>query len=67
MVSKSSSEAEYRVMDGASYEVTWLVTLLEELGVSNLKPITLHCDNQTALHIVKNPIFHERTKHIQDS
>lgn len=50
-VSKSSAEAEYRVMASAAVEVTWVVCLLEELGVSNLKPVTLHCDNQYALHI----------------
>lgn len=38
--------------------------LLAELGVTNLKPVALHCDNQSALHIARNPVFHERTKHI---
>jgi len=64
-VSKSSAEAEYRAMSQAAVEVTWLVRLLSELGVPQLQPVTLHCDNQSALQIAKNPVFHERTKHIE--
>lgn len=45
--------------------MTWVVRLLEELGVEKLKPITLHCDYQSAIHIAKNPVHHERTKHIE--
>jgi len=45
-------------------EVTWLQTLLKELGVKNLTPVSLRCDNQAALFIAANPLFHERTKHI---
>jgi len=51
-------------MAHAASEVTWLVRLLAELGVHNLTPVQLHCDNQSALHIARNPVFHERTKHI---
>ena len=52
-------------MSQAALEVTWLVRLLDELQIKNLRPVTLYCDNQSALHIAKNPIFHERTKHIE--
>lgn len=64
-VSKSSAEAEYRAMAAAASEITWLVRLLQELGVNDLQPIKLLCDNQSAIHIGKNPVLHERTKHIE--
>lgn len=64
-VSKSSAEAEYRAMAAVASEITWLVCLLEELGVKNLQPVTLECDNQSALQIAKNPVLHQRTKHIE--
>uniref|UniRef100_A0A803LN80 Copia protein n=1 Tax=Chenopodium quinoa TaxID=63459 RepID=A0A803LN80_CHEQI len=63
--SKSSSETEYRAMSAAASKITWLVKLLQELGVSDLLPVKLNCDNQAAIHIGKNPVFHERTKHIE--
>lgn len=46
-------------------EVTWVVRLFEELKVANLKPVTLHCDNHSAIHIAKNSVHRERTKHIE--
>lgn len=64
IVSKSSSEAEYRALSSTASEITWLVRLLTELGVTNLQPVTLFCDNQSAIHIAHNPVQHERTKHI---
>ena len=52
-------------MSEAAAEVTWLVRLLSELGVPHEHPVTLHCDNQSALQIAKNPVFYERMKHIE--
>ena len=49
----------------ATTSAVWVVRLLEDLGVTNLKPVTLHCDNMSALHIAQNPVYHVRTKHIE--
>ena len=48
-VSRSSSKAEYRVMAAVASEIVLIVRLLEELGVKNIKHISLECDNISAL------------------
>lgn len=64
-VSRSSAEAEYRVMADVCCEIQLLLQLLSELGCKNLTPVTLFCDNKSALYIASNPVFHERTKHTE--
>ncbi|CAL8161901.1 unnamed protein product [Prunus armeniaca] len=51
-------------MAHASCEIIWLRYLLQDFQVNIQEPAVLHCDNQAALHIAANPVFHERTKHI---
>ena len=64
-VSKSSTEAEYRAMSTACSEIVWLCGLLEELGFPHTTSTPLHADNTSAIQIATNPVFHERTKHIE--
>jgi len=65
VVARSSAEAEYRAMASATCELVWLKQLLKELHFGDVKQMILICDNQVALHISSNAIFHERTKHMR--
>lgn len=64
-VSCSSAEAEYRAMAFLTKELIWLKRILCALGVAHDSPMRIHCDSKSAIHIGNNPVFHERTKHIE--
>nr|KYP52665.1 Retrovirus-related Pol polyprotein from transposon TNT 1-94 [Cajanus cajan] len=65
IVSRSSSEAEYRALASTTCEIQWLTFLLEDFRVPYEKPALLFCDNDSAIQIASNQVFHERTKHIE--
>lgn len=64
-ISRSSTEAEYRSLAALTAEIVWVTNLYKELGVKLTEPALIHCDNKSALQIAANPVFHERTKHIE--
>ena len=65
VVSCSSAEAEYRAMLKLTNELVWIKGILKHLEIEQATPMTMHCDNQAAIHIATNSVFHERTKHIE--
>nr|GEY99433.1 copia protein [Tanacetum cinerariifolium] len=65
VMSRSSSDAKYRAMAQTTCELVWLRSLLDEIGFLQSKPMKMWRDNQAAIYIVTNPVFHERTKHIE--
>ncbi|GAU39523.1 hypothetical protein TSUD_222930 [Trifolium subterraneum] len=64
-VSRSSSEAEYRALSSTTCELIWLLSLINDLKIQCDKPPVIYCDSQSAMHIASNPVFHERTKHLE--
>ena len=64
-MARSNTEAEYRALADTTSELLWLRWLLKDLGVSTSSTTHLYCDNQSAIHITHNDVFHERTKHIE--
>lgn len=45
--------------------MTWIHQLLIDLGVTSVLPHVVWCDNQSAIALASNPIFHARTKHVE--
>src|SRR5205809_5010824 len=64
VVSRSSTEAEYRDMADTTLEIHWICEFLSDIGISIKTPIPMHCENKSAIAIASNPVFHNRTKHI---
>ncbi|XP_019157371.1 PREDICTED: uncharacterized protein LOC109153935 [Ipomoea nil] len=64
-VARSSTEAEYKALADVSAEVTWVVSILRELGLHTGEASTLWCDNLGATYLCANPVFHARTKHVE--
>ncbi|GMP31833.1 hypothetical protein CsSME_00005890 [Camellia sinensis var. sinensis] len=65
VVARSSAEAEFRGMAHGVCELSWIRSVLKDLGIEYTCPMNLHCDNRAAIEIAHNPIQHDRTKHVE--
>jgi hypothetical protein len=64
-IAQSTAEAEYIAASAASREAVWLRKLLSDLFRTELEPTVIHCDNQSCIKLTENPVFHDRSKHIE--
>jgi hypothetical protein len=64
-VVRSSIEVEYCALADTTSELLWLHWLFSDMSVSLFGCSPIHCDNQSAIQIAHNDVFHECTKHIE--
>jgi len=64
VVAVSSCEAEYIAATTAACQGIWLARLISELRGREAGATSLKIDNEFAIALSKNPVFHDRSKHI---
>ena len=57
------TEAEYVTLIEAVKEAIWLQSLMDNLGIKQ-NFLRVHCDSMSVIYLVKNQVYHARTKHI---
>jgi len=63
-VALSSAKVEYMVTSTTSCEAIWLRKLLVNLFRRKMEATRIMCDNQSCIKLFDNPVFHDRSKHI---
>lgn len=64
IVTLSSCEAEYVTITACACHAIWLRRMLKEIGLSESEATTIFVDNKSAQALARNPVFHDRSKHI---
>ena len=65
VVAQSAAEAEFLAATAAANHAIWLRKLMQDLEMEVEGPTEILVDNQAALAISQNPVFHGRTKHFK--
>jgi hypothetical protein len=64
-ISLSMTKVEYIAACSASCEAIWLRKLLTGLFDLEMEAIVILCDNQSCIKMMENPMFHDKSKHIE--
>ncbi|CAL8993586.1 unnamed protein product [Prunus brigantina] len=63
-VALSTAEAEYVSAAEATSQAKWLRFVLEDFGEEQVEGTPILCDNTSAIAMAKNPVFHQKSRHI---
>ena len=63
IVALSTTDAEYVAATKACKELIWLKDYMKEIGKEQVS-LPLHTNSQSVIDIVKNQVYHDKTKHI---
>ena len=61
----STTEAKYIAICSASSEAVWLYKLFSVLFDLELDATCIYCDNRSCIKLFENPMFHDKSKHIE--
>jgi hypothetical protein len=64
VVALSSTEAEFIAATHAAKELMWIRFIVGEIARPLTSPTTLYCDNQSAIALTRDGVYHARSKHI---
>ncbi|GJR05998.1 putative reverse transcriptase domain-containing protein [Tanacetum coccineum] len=64
IVANSTTEAEYVVAANCYGQVLWIQNQMMDYGF-NFMNTKIHIDNESTISVIKNPVAHSRTKHIE--
>eukprot|EP00253_Pinus_taeda_P017688 PITA_17688 len=63
-IALSTAEAEYVAATSCCTQLLWMMQTLQDYQITCTPPISVLCDNTSAINISKNPVMHSKTKHI---
>jgi len=64
LIALSTAEVEYVVVASFCTQLLWMMQTLQDIHITCTPPISILCDNTSAISISKNPVMHSKTKHI---
>jgi DNA repair protein RadC len=65
VIAQSTAEAEYVAATAAVNQAIWIRKLMADLQMEQKESTQILVDNQAAIAIAKNPVFHGKTKHFK--